>query len=341
MRILLWLAGVAGVAVIGWCGWWFVAATGQEQALDLWLEERREDGWLAEVSAVSIGGFPSRFERRLEAPQLADPAAGWAWQAPFLALGSDAWDPTHVTIDFPAVQSVAVPAGRARVESTGMQALAAVVPGLSLALREVALRAEALSIEGRDGWRAGSGLLDLSLARRTDTDAPENTYDLRMNAEALLLPERLAGVLTPEGAEAGRDATGDGTLEVRGIIIADRPIDLAVIDRGEIGAETIVLRQTRLSYGGAVFEVDGRLDADAEGFAEGTLNVAAQDWRRVLKALVASGTIGEGMASTIRNALQFVSLFAGEKLEVPLSFDDGRIGIGPVAIGDAPRLVAR
>lgn len=336
MRFVVWLAGVAGAAVLGWCGWWYAAAAGQEQALEAWLEDRRADGWLAEVSALDIAGFPTRFERRMEAPQLSDPNAGWAWQAPSLELGSDAWDPTHITIDFPPTQSVAVPAGRASVRASRMQAVAAVVPSLSLRLREIALDAEALAIEGREGWRAGADTLDASLIRRVEDSAPENTYDLRLGAEALVLPDRLASVLTPAGGEVT-----DGSLAVRGVIVTDRPIDRTVIDKGEIGAETIIIRQTRLSYGGAIFDVKGRLDADDRGYAEGDLEVSARDWRRVLKALVASGTVGEGTASAIRNALQFVSLFAGDDLDLPLTFADGRVGIGPVTIGDAPRLMKR
>ncbi|MEL7349638.1 MAG: DUF2125 domain-containing protein, partial [Pseudomonadota bacterium] len=175
MRLFLWLMGLTAAVCAGGALVWVVLAEGQKQGLERWLELRRSEGWLAEVTAVDISGFPTRFDRRLEAPSLADPRAGWAWDAPFLEMGSDAWDPTHVTFVFPTEHSLALPGARIAITSEEMGAIAAVVPDLSLALREVGFTTEALRLEGREGWRAAAEAVTITVARRSEEAAPPNT----------------------------------------------------------------------------------------------------------------------------------------------------------------------
>ncbi|MEL6208680.1 MAG: DUF2125 domain-containing protein, partial [Pseudomonadota bacterium] len=188
-RIAKWIMGLALAGGLGWLGWWFAAATGQEAALEGWLEARAAQGWQAEGD-VSVGGFPARFARRIEGPALADPRAGWAWQAAFLEAVSPAWDPTNIAFRLPNAQDFAIPTTRVRIESTRFQGLLSVVPGISLPLRALGLDIEALTLEGREGWQAGAERVLIDVARRTD-GAPENTYSVDLTAEAVRLPKRL------------------------------------------------------------------------------------------------------------------------------------------------------
>lgn len=332
MRLLKTLAALIVLAPLGWSGYWYLAAEGQKDALAAWLDARRTEGWLAEAETIAIDGYPTRFERRLDALALADPEAGWSWSAPSLAMGSDAWDPTHVTVTFPETQSLAVPGQRFDVAATRMSALAAVVPSASLALRGLGFEADGLSVEGGDGLAFGAGRLSLALDRLAEDKAPANAYDAVVEAGAVRLPPALGRAL---GAE---DATGD--LIARGQVVADRRLDRDVIEEGHVGLRTLVLREGRLSYGGIAFDVSGRLDADARGYAEGSLDVVAQDWRRFLDGLVASGAVGEATATALRQGLRLVSLFSDDdRLDIRLRFSDGRMRVGPVGIGQAPRLL--
>ncbi|MGF1553755.1 MAG: DUF2125 domain-containing protein [Paracoccaceae bacterium] len=336
MRLVKAVAGLVVLAALGWCGYWFAAASAQESGLEAWLDARRAEGWLAETQAVEIEGFPLAFERRLEAPELADPQAGWSWRAPFLAMTSEAWDPTHVRIAFPEAQSVAVPGRRLDVTAGRLEALAAVVPSRALRLRALGLDAEALVIadagRGADALALGAERLSLALDRLPTEKAPENAYDVAIEAEGVRLPSALGEAFGAADGAAGR-------LRARGRIVADRPLDREVIEEGEIGLATLVVSEGRLSYAGIGFDVSGRLDADAEGYAEGTLDVEAQDWRRLLDGLEAAGSVGQATAAALRQGLRLVTLFSDdERLDITLRFSDGRMRIGPVAIGDAPRL---
>ncbi|MEL6577269.1 MAG: DUF2125 domain-containing protein [Pseudomonadota bacterium] len=328
-RIAKWIMGLALAGGLGWLGWWFAAATGQEAALEGWLEARAAQGWQAEGD-VSVGGFPTRFARRIEGPALADPRAGWAWQAAFLEAVSPAWDPTNIAFRLPDAQDFAIPTTRVRIESTRFQGLLSVVPGISLPLRALGLDIEALTLEGREGWQAGAERVLIDVARRTD-GAPENTYSVDLTAEAVRLPKRLLGRLGMEGEAA---------LRVDGQVVTDRPLDLDVVETGIVGARTLVIREGRLSLGSAALSATGRFDADAEGFAEGSLDIEAQDWQRLLAGLVDAGAIDRRMGEAVSRALGFAALLGGgEKLSITLGFSGGATRIGPVPIGKAPRML--
>ncbi|MEM6487922.1 MAG: DUF2125 domain-containing protein [Pseudomonadota bacterium] len=337
IRALIGVVAALVLAGLGWTGWWFAAASGQEAAIDAWLEDRRARGWLAEAE-VAIQGFPTRFERRLEGLELVDPRAGWAWNAPRLDVGSDAWDPTYLAIAFPNEQTLAVPGERLRIEAERLAAVAAVVPSLSLQLREVSVEADDLRLAATAGWQTGAERVRMAVTRRTDDSAPDNTYDIRLQAQGVSLPGFLGRALTP--ADAAEPPLG--VLDATGMVVTDRPVDRDALERGDIGAETVVVRRGTLTYGRIAFLVDGRLDADAAGFAEGSVDIEARDWKRLLEGLVASGTLNPNVAEGIRGALRIVTLFnSGDDLALTLSFAEGRTLLGPVAIGEAPRMKPR
>ncbi|MEO0820534.1 MAG: DUF2125 domain-containing protein [Pseudomonadota bacterium] len=334
MRFLRWIAGLGILAVLGWVGWWWAAAAGQETALEAWLEARAAEGWQAEGD-VQVTGFPDRFDRQLVAPALADPEAGWAWSAETLSATSVAWDPTHIAVSFPPEQSLAVPGQRVAIASDRLDALFAVVPGLSLALREVGFEADGLSLAGQSGFEAGAARLEGRVARRLEGTAPENSYDISVDAEGVRLPRDVTGRIDPGGRLAGEVAR----LTLRGQAVTDRPLDRYVIETGEIGADTLVVREGTLAWGDVRLGLSGRLDADANGYAEGELAVEAEDWRRLLDISERSGAISAEVADAVRGTLGFVSLLGGSKgLDITLGFSGGRVLIGPVPVARAPRL---
>ncbi|MEM6973388.1 MAG: DUF2125 domain-containing protein [Pseudomonadota bacterium] len=337
MRIVVITLGALGLGALGWSGWWYAGASGQDAALQSWLDGRAAEGWQAEVTAIETTGFPARFARRIEAPALADPAAGWAWAAPWLEMESAAWDPTNVTLSFPEEQSFAVPGARLAVTAESLDAVAAVVPSLSLRLREVSLSAETIALDAQSGWRTGADQLSLGVARRLDDSAPPNTYDVHLEAFGVSLPGKIGRALTPNGRE---DALG--TLTARGQVVADRPLDRDALDEGEIGARTVVIREGRLDYAGSSFDIDGRLDADEDGFAEGELDIEAKDWRRLVRGLVASGTIPRRVGDAIEEAGDLLSIFSrGKDINVTLTFSNGGARVGLIPVGRAPRLTTR
>ena len=98
MRILL---AIVILAAAGWSGFWWFNASARERALTRWLEERRADGWQAEAADMRVTGFPNRVDVIITDLRLADPEAGWSWQASGLQILSLAWKPHQFIVALP------------------------------------------------------------------------------------------------------------------------------------------------------------------------------------------------------------------------------------------------
>lgn len=337
-RILKALVAATVLAAVGWSGWWWLAARGQEAALAGWLEARAAEGWQADAARIAITGFPRSFDRRVEGFALADPAAGWAWSGPLLTATSPAWDPTTIALALPSAQKFSVPGESTNVTSARFDVLMSVWPGTDLTLRSAGIDVAELLVVGRSGWGAGARDIDARIARRDASSGPPNGYDLEMSATDLVLPRDVVGRLDPTG-QLGLEV---GRLALAAQFITDRPLDRHVIENGELGAETVVVRAAELVWDDIALAVSGRLDADAAGFAQGSLRIEAREWRRLIALMERAGVVGPGAADAIEGALGLVALFGGgESIDVTLRFEDGRVRLGPVSIGDAPRLVDR
>jgi len=337
IRLLKAASVLFAIAAAGWVAWWVVAANGQEAALEGWFQGRAAEGWQAETSAIETGGFPSRFTTRIAKLALADPDAGWAWSAPELVLDRPATDPTHVTAVFAPSQTLAVPGERAAIESSEMTAVLALFPGLDLQLREGSIVARDLAVVGQSGWRAGAKLVDAGLRRRTIEGEPPETHQLELTAQSVLLPDTLMKQIDPTGL-LKPEVTA---LRLDALFVPDRQLDRHVIEDGHLGVRTLVLRRAEFDWDGMGLTARGRLDADAQGLAEGDIALSLSDWRRLLALARTSGALNDEVADAVEGALGLVALFNGsDELDVTLSFGRGRARIGPVPIGPAPRLLA-
>lgn len=78
MRALLAIIILAAVA---WSGFWLFQSTMRDRALSQWLAARQADGWTAEAADISVAGFPNRVDTTITDLHLADPQAGWRWDA--------------------------------------------------------------------------------------------------------------------------------------------------------------------------------------------------------------------------------------------------------------------
>jgi hypothetical protein len=87
----------------------------------------------------------------------------------------------------------------------------------------------------------------------------------------------------------------------------------------------------------------GELEVDSDGVPEGDITVKAKNWREMVAIGVELGLVPEALQGSIEGALGTLATLAGDPktIDIPLSFADGAIYLGPVWIGDAPRLLLR
>ena len=335
MRFLLSLAAALVVAGLGWAGWWLIGARAQEQALEAWLAERAAAGWQADYAALDVTGFPDSFDRRVEDLLLTDPAQGWSLRAPWIASSSPTFRINAFTVTAPPAFTFAVPGERVEVE-TGANRLELVVEPLpSMPLDAASIALTGLALEAAD-WTAGAAAIDLAVGERSPEGGPDNSYDFSLEAEDVTLPKPLLDELDPTGRLAPRLER----IEIRGHAALDHTLDRDFVEAGELSAKTVVLRRGIFRWGDMALHARGRVDADDEGLAEGKVELSLENWRRMVELAEEAGTIGAELARGIEGALGLASLFGSRDgvLDVTLSFEDGRLWLGPVPIGDAPRI---
>jgi hypothetical protein len=331
---------ILGLAVLlpalGWSAWWWVGAAAKEAAFAAWLAERRADGWLAEAAGIATAGFPNRFDTRIERLALADPEAGWAWEAPFLDIMMLSYAPTRAILALPPAQDLSVPGARATLRSDRLLASANLAPGPALALRRVSVEGAGLRLEAPEGWSAAAQTIQAHVAEAPEGAGPDNAYALALRAEAVKLPAIWRDRLDPAGAMA--EALDRLTLDVRAAF--DRPLDRSAVEDSPPRVQAVSLGLLEARWGALALTASGRVAADADGYAAGEITLRATRWREMLRAAVAAGALERDLAEAIEAGLGLLAMLSGDAdtIEAPLSFGGGLARIGPVPLGPAPRL---
>lgn len=337
MRLALSAVALLVLAFLGWGGWWWVGSTAKARAVESWLEDRRADGWAADA-AISVAGFPNRFDMTVEDLTLADPEAGWAWSAPVFRTFMLAYEPNRVIAEWPGVHRISVPGERAEAEAGVFRASAAFLPTTALELRRGVIEAEAFEIRGEAGWRAG--IERATLAARRSEVAPEapNAYDLAFDARAVAPPDALAAPLS-RALGAALPAKLN-RLSIDSTVVFRRPVDRRAVEASDFSPASIALRRSLIRWGPLGIEGEGRLAVDPAGVPEGRIDLTLRNWRAMLDAAERTGAISGGYAATLRAGFELLAMLSGEEdvLTAPLIFSGGLVSLGPVPLGEAPRL---
>lgn len=330
------LLAIVLLAAFGWSAYWWIGATAQERALRAWLEDRQRDGWVAEVETLDVQGYPNRFDTIVEGIALADPLTGWSWTAPEFQILALSYRPTNVIAVWPQFQVFAHPDQRFEVRSERIRGSVRLAPSLALGLREARIELGDLSVESSLGWGAKLADGQFAIRRSPEDAAPENAYDVSLTADALTLPAPVKAKLDPanllpEAIEGAR---------IRLTPVYDRPLDRYAIEDTPPALMTLNVGNASFTWGRMALTVTGRLDADAAGYAEGSLNIIAQNWQDMLEIGVRGGWIPAGLQNSLASALALLAAGTGEsgKLDLTLTFRGGKMRLGPLPIGDAPRM---
>lgn len=328
------LAGVILVVLLGWTAWWWVLSTARDSALTSWLEDRRAAGWVAEASDVAVSGFPSRVNSRINNLSLADPRAGWSWQAGSLDILQLAYKPQHVIAVLGGEQVVATPYETVRATSKSLRGSILFRPNTRLELDHMTFEIADMAITGDAGWTAAIG--KAVLATRQAADGTRYAHDLAFNAENLAIPRLAAqaeGVLP----------AAIGKVSLNSTLRFDRAWDRAAVEAGNPALEGIDIRDLSISWGKLDLRGRGTLGIDAEGFAEGRLDLRARNWDEMLDVAERAGALNPTLAGALRSGLGLIARLSGDRnaLDAPLDFSGGLARLGPIPVGPAPRLAQR
>lgn len=333
MRILLVLVLIAAA---GWAGYWVLGSRAVENDVRGWLDARAEAGWVAEYSEVTTRGFPNRFDTTITGLELADPATGVAWSAPFFQIMRLSYQPNHLILIWPGTQTLASPYQRLTVATDRMRASAIFEPGDDRRLDHATLVAEALDVQSNGGWSAA--IEELRLATRR-TAARENDLDIGLE----LVNLRPGGVILADLADAGFVPGTFERLQIDATVGFDGPWDRAAIETARPSVTGIDLKLLQANWGKLELWMAGDLTVDAAGVPSGKITVKARNWREMLQLGVSAGWVPEGFAPTLESGLEILAALSGspQTLDAPLTIRNGAVSFGPIPLGRAPALRLR
>lgn len=334
MRRLVWLGAIFALM---WSGWWYFAATSLQSSVTQWFEERRAEGWQADMADTRIGGYPLALGVTLERPALADPQTGVAFETTALEITAPAWWPGYVTLAFPSEDVIfANPQGRQVVRATAAQADLRLRPGTNLQVEEMALTSGPWSLTAAAGSVMAAGGLTL---RMLQTPGTAEQYDFTLDAPAFepgSLPR--AALRVPADWPLAFDS-----LALDMTVLFDRPIDQSTLEEARPQPRRVDLRLAEAVWGTLALRSAAQLDVSDAGLLNGAVSLQARNWRGMLELAETAGALPASLRPQIENILGALARGGGnpDTLDLELTLRDGTAFIGFIPLGPAPRLILR
>lgn len=320
------------VAAALWAGYWFVGSRALESGVADWFAAQEAQGRAASNAGVAVQGFPNRFDLTVTEPKVADPARGLSWEAPFAQVFAMTWKPWHVIAALPDSQTVGLPDQTVDVSSSRLRGSLVVDPDTDLTLDRITLEGDNLRLASDRGW--STALARLLLATRRDA-ADASTHEVYLEASSI----------TPDqNFRMGLKSISDLPELIDRLRIDAKAGLSAPIDRfaGQTrpALQRLELREAALDWGKFSLTAKGAVQPDAQGIADGRIDIRVAPWRDLVPVLVAAGLVTAEVAPTVTRAMELLAQQGAnpEVLEVPLVFAQGRMTLGPIPLGPAPRM---
>ena len=324
------------IAAVLWGGWWVLGSRGADRAFQTWLEERRTAGWVAEVSDLSVQGFPNRFDTTFTDLRLADPATGWAWDAPFFQLLALSYQPNHIIAVWPPNSQLATPLEKFDLTSADLRASLKEDASTSLAIDRATLVSDSLTITAASTGEA-TRMSALRAAIERSPSAPTD-YRIGLSAEGLSLPPRLRALLG-----AGSDLPDSFSAFNADLTAScDRPWDRRALETIRPQPTALTLRIAEAKWGALELALAGDLTL-TDGTPEGRLTIKARNWQEILTMARSADLLSPALATQAESVLGMLARAGGnpKTLDLPLDFKRGMLFIGPIPVAPAPRIFLR
>ena len=314
------------LAMLAWSGWWFWSAHSLRQEFERWFAERRADGWDASYDDLAIRGYPNRLDATFTGLLLADPKANTVWRAPFFQILQLTYKPGHVIAVWPPEQTLSVKGTDYAVTADHLRASLIFDPATGHILRANA-EATVLNIAPSEGPATALAGLTAAVA---EVPAQPRTYRVTLRADAAARSETTLSAVTGDSLDG---VLLDATLHL------DRDWTTRAGDPRPQPTR-VELRLAEYRVGTLDLKLAGDVDVDDRGRMTGRMTVKAENWRDLIDLAEDSGRLSRGVAQTLTRGLGLVAQFSGnpETLDLPLDLDEGRMSLGPIPLGKAPRL---
>ncbi len=331
------LVGIVIVVVVVWCGWWVVASAGMQRGISKWLEAQRTLGWQANVGSMRMQGFPMRLHTRLDDIAIADPGTGVAANMDHLDISAPKFWPGYVTVALPNTPiTLASPELRADLTAERAVADLRLRPGTSLQLESLGLTGGAWLLDTAVGSIVAADAIDLTMVQQT---AETPVYDLRVNAGNLTpgtLPRTFLGL-----PDVWPNAFDIFAAELT--VTFDRVWDRRALEHRRPQPRVINLKLAQFIWGEVEILATGDLTVDEEGLVSGPLSVKVKNWPEILNMVETAGYLPPNMRPQAEQMLKGLAQMTGQTtgLDLTINLQDGRMSMGFIPLGLAPRIILR
>lgn len=324
-----------------WSGYWFVGSNAIEKGANQWFADAAAQGLVAEKTALSVQGFPNRFDLTVEGVRLADPSSGIGWQGASFKLFAMTWKPWHIIAGLPPEQVVTLPDQVLTITSQDLMASLRAQMSTDLPLAETRLSAQSLTLASDLGWTLGLG--EFTIGLRAAPDFGPSAYDFGFDL-APLTPDlgflaAVKAVTIPDLPPSDLPDTVK-TLSASILLTFSAPLDRHIGDSNP-RLTRVDIDNLSLIWGPLGVSATGAIEADANGFAAGKITVKVTNWNRLPAVLVAAGAIKPDFAPTVVKGMQALAAQSPDHdiLSLTLTMADGWMNFGPFPLGPAPLMV--
>ncbi len=330
-RVLISAAAILAVALVGYTAYWFVLAGEAKEGIARWAQNWRAAGYAVSHAEPDFGGFPLSLRASLAAPAIGRGvgAQAWHWRGQGITASLRPWDLSRFRLRIEGRQEISVgEPGQRRYELDAASALTAVSLGTRGRLKHVDAKIAALDMR-EDKWTEP---LRIGRLRIEGTDyrhggAGARATDIALIIENAALPVAPQGPLGKTIERVRADITIVGTFP-------QQPLEAAMAAWRDDGG-TVELRSLVIRWGPLDLSADGTLALDSELRPIGALSASIAGVDEAVESLLAAGSIGAAEAAALRVAFNLfarITSSTGDRVNVPITAQDGRIFVGPVAV---------
>lgn len=317
-------------------GWWWIATNSLQNSISEWIDARRSEGWQADVGEMSRGGFPLRIKSTLTETALADPETATALQIPQLTLSTPIYWPGHVSVTLPAEPIVlSAPQGTLTISSDGTDAALRLHPGTALQLETLSAASRNLSLDLIEGRLLSVQTLQADVQQGL---TPE-TYDIDLLATGFAPGSVIRQSLRIPAAwsETFETLVADMTVTF------DHPWDRNALETKRPQPRAIKVDQIAAVWADLSITFGADLQIAPNGTASGKAKLQALNWQRMLDLASAGGVLSPQARPQAESFLTLLSGLSGdsETLNVEITIDNGKMRMGFIPLGNAPRIILR
>ena len=330
-RLVIAAAAILSAAALGYTGYWFVLAAEAREGIARFSQNWRAAGYTVSHGEPDMGGFPLSLRASVAAPSVGrgGGARTWRWRGDGVSISLRPWDLRRFEVSLDGGHEITVgEAGGRRYALDAASAVAAVSLGAGDRLERIEAKLAAFSVR-EDRWSAPLRVARMRLegigTRRAVGGA--RATDITLVIEDAALPVAPQGPLGRTIARVRADLTILGTFP-------ERPLESALAAWRDDGG-TVELRGLVVKWGPLDLSADGTLALDSRLRPIAALSASIAGVDEAVASLLAEGSIGAAEAAAMRIAFNLfarITSSAGDRLNVPITAQDGRIFVGPVAV---------